>query len=344
MGDTQVLDWQQRWQQPDEQAPAARRSARDRLAVHLGWEVLLAAGVGLAALLVTLAPGPGLSRSLDQLVMNGVVLGLIAVGLSFSLRAAVPNLAVGAVATAAGTCVAVLVTGGGDGDGLGVTPAVLVTVGGATAVGLLLALVVVGFGVPAWAASLGLLALLTAATASRAGSSGALVLRDTPDPSRAKWLWLTLFVALSVVGGLLGAVPAVRRLVGRPRPEGDPGRRLGVAAGAVATLALVSSTVLAALGGVLLVLRLRTATIGVGDGLLVLALGAVLLGGTSVFGRRGGILGTVLAVALVQLVLLLGVLRNWPSWTPTVVGGTCILAGLVVSRLVERLGRPRMPA
>jgi len=338
MGDTQVLDWQP-WQAPDERAPVVHRPARDRLGVHLVWELLLLVSVAVAAVLVETAPGPGLSRSVDQLVMGTVTLGLVAVGLSFSLRAAVPNLAVGAVAGAAATTVAVLVA---DRE-MDVVPAVLATLGGAAVVGLVLAVVVVGVGVPAWAAGLGLLTLLTAGVVSRAGSSGGLVLRDTPDPTRAKWLWLALVVGLSVVGGLLGAVPAVRRLVGRPRPEGDPGRRLGAAAGAVATLALVASTVLAALGGVLLALRLRAAPPTVDDGLLVLALGAVLLGGTSVFGRRGGILGTVLAVLLIQLLLLLATLRDWPGWVPTAVGGACVLAGLLVSRLVERLGRPRMP-
>ena len=69
------------------------------------------------------------------------------------------------------------------------------------------------------------------------------------------------------------------------------------------------------------------------------ALGAALLGGTSAYGRRGGIFGTVLAAALVTVgVAYAGHTR--PGWSPLVLAAVAIGLGLAVTRLVERFGRP----
>ncbi len=45
--------------------------------------------------------------------------------------------------------------------------------------------------------------------------------------------------------------------------------------------------------------------------LTVLALGAVLAGGTSAFGRRGGVFGTLLSVTLLVLLVNYGVAADW---------------------------------
>ena len=71
-----------------------------------------------------------------------------------------------------------------------------------------------------------------------------------------------------------------------------------------------------------------------------LAFGAVLLGGTSAFGRRGGILGTLLAVVGLTLFLRYDDERGLDI-APTAVAAAILAAGLVVTRLVESYGRPR---
>jgi hypothetical protein len=71
-----------------------------------------------------------------------------------------------------------------------------------------------------------------------------------------------------------------------------------------------------------------------------LALGGALLGGTSAFGRRGGLLGSVLAAALLTLVIrYLEVTDRRVSQLAT--AAVAIGVGLVVTRLVESFGRPR---
>lgn len=312
---------------------------RDRVWVHLVWEVLLAAAVVGAVLAVrsestTALRGDSL-RDLLVLVAAGVLLGS---AFALSLRAAVPNLAVGAAAVTAGTLTGWLVTT----RGYDLRTAVLVALGAAVALGLALAVVVVGFRAPAWAAglgaALGLFAVVLSMTAGRS-----LVLVDVPDLRRWAWPLIGGAVALSVAGGLLGLLPGVRAWLGRYRPVADPGCGRGGAAGFAATAALVGSTVLAAGAGLILAVRVQSAVPD--DGLLLLgqAAAAALLGGTSVHGRRGGVLGTVLAAALLQLAAVWLALVEAEPWTRPALLGGAIGVGLLVGRLVEAAGTRTPP-
>src|ERR671913_2115967 len=143
--------------EPERQAGAeyagpADDRPRDRVWVHVVWEILLAAAVVGAALAVraedpAALTGTGL-RDLLVLLAAGVLLGS---AFALSLRAAVPNLAVGAVAVTAGTLTGWLVVE----HEYDWAVAALVTLGAAVALGLALAIVVVGLRTPAWAVGLG---------------------------------------------------------------------------------------------------------------------------------------------------------------------------------------------
>jgi hypothetical protein len=111
----------------------------------------------------------------------------------------------------------------------------------------------------------------------------------------------------------------------------------------VAVLALVGSAGLAAVAGVLTTVQAGAASAGdAGLGLSALAIGVALLGGTSAYGRRGGLLGVVLAAALITLVTRYATVTGRHASTYAV-AAAAILLGLVVTRLVEAAGRPRNP-
>ncbi|HEY0699218.1 MAG TPA: ABC transporter permease, partial [Micromonospora sp.] len=71
-----------------------------------------------------------------------------------------------------------------------------------------------------------------------------------------------------------------------------------------------------------------------------MAIGTALLAGTSAFGRRGGVFGTLFAVVLLTLFVTYSDLRDWDIALGAVAAVT-LAAGLVVTRLVETFGRPR---
>ena len=134
--------------------PAAHRRpvARDRLWPHVVWEIVLAAGVVAAVFAVRHEDQGALSGAgrdnLLVLVSAGILLGS---AFALSLRAAVPNLAVGAVAVVAGVLTAWLQAE----HGYELRIAALIALGGAVALGLVTAFVVVGFRLPGWAVGLG---------------------------------------------------------------------------------------------------------------------------------------------------------------------------------------------
>ncbi|MEV6523476.1 ABC transporter permease [Longispora sp. NPDC051575] len=306
-------------------------TGKDRLFVHLVWEVLLACLVtGLAVTLYGFASASFGGNSLKSMAVVAAVLLFLAVGLSATVRAGAVNLAVGPVAVASGYAFAAH-------SYAGYVEATLFAVGVALLAGLTLALFVCVVRVPGWAASAGLSVLIMAYFAGHHTST-----IDDLDyrPQTHGGLWLAGAVALSVIGGLLCLGGGLRRGLSRYRIDGDPAGRVGAGPALLAAGILIGSCLLAAASGVLLTLHLGASTPNDGLQHTFAALGAVLLGGVSAFGRRGGILGTVLgalAVTLGTQILAVKAVSASYLW----VAGAAVLLGLIVTRLVERFGRPR---
>jgi ribose/xylose/arabinose/galactoside ABC-type transport system permease subunit len=304
---------------------------RDRLAIHLIWEtVLLVAVAVLAVLLYRRDSGALRGNQLDALLVQATALGLLALGAGLSLRAAAPNLALGPTAVIA----AVFFAHEGN---RGVVPSTGVVVGAAAGAGLVLALFVVMLHVPAWAATL---AAALGGIVWIQQVDGPVRVTGQFDPTDHALPLFAGFALLAVLGGALGTVKGVRRAVGRFRPVADPAKHRGGGAAGLTTLAIVASMVLAALAGVLFsATRGATVTATPGLELTGLAVGAALLGGTSAFGRRGGVFGTLLAAVLLTLFIKYDDVEGWDI-SLFAVAAAMLGGGLIVTRLVETYGRP----
>ncbi|MBX7264842.1 ABC transporter permease [Micromonospora sp. Llam7] len=301
----------------------------DRFGVHIVWETLLLLGFGALVYLVW-REDPAVLRGsgLRGLIVEVVGLGLLALAAGLSLRTAAVNLAIGPVAVAAGLHFAeqsdrgVLVVGAAAG---------VAAIGG-----LLLGLVVVLLHVPGWVASLGGAAAVVVYIEQR---SAPVLVQGNYDPRSTAGQLFVGFAAIAVFGGLFGAVGPIRRLVGRFRPVADPARRRGVAAAVATTGGYVCSTLLAMLAGALVAAADGAVTPVPGLDWTVLAVGTALLAGTSAFGLRGGVFGTLVTAGAIGLFLAYASARGWTvsRWA---VAGAVLAAGLAVTRLVETYGRP----
>ena len=217
----------------------------------------------------------------------------------------------------------------------------LLVLGLAAAIGLVQGLVMVGLHVPGWAASLAAAWASFAWIQQRTAPVASGPIYDPAGPR--VYCWFGGFCALQRrrQPGRRWC-PAVRRGVRPVPPGGRPGRPPGLVA-AVITLAAHDrvSSVLAGVGGGFLLgseparRASRTAWSSTG-----LALGVALLGGTSAFGRRGGIFGTVLAVGAARRVI--AVLRRGRAWT----GRSAALAAAAIGARAGRdpAGRDVRPA
>jgi len=311
--------------------PRHGERGRDRLGVHLVWElVLLMAVAGLGYLLYREDTGLLGREPLDNLLVYATGLGLLALGAGLTLRAGAPNLALGPVMVAA----ALHFAENGDNGVLSVLIGAAIW---AVVLGLVAGGLVAGLQVPGWAGSLVVAAVAIVFIQQR---SGPVNVQGAYDPTGHAFYLFGGFAALALLGGAFGTIKTIRRAVGRFRPVADPAERRGGLAALLTTGALILSMLFAAFTGVLL------ATVGngpvapsVGMEWTGLAMGAALLGGTSAYGRRGGIFGTFFAVVLLTVFMRYSDERDL-NISLYAISAVVVVVGLAVTRLVETYGRP----
>ncbi len=98
--------------------------------------------------------------------------------------------------------------------------------------------------------------------------------------------------------------------------------------------------VMAAFAAVIFVSRVTTTRSDMGTGLELDAIAAVVLGGTSIFGGKGSILGTVLGLILIQLLKNGLALSGVTSDATIIVIGTMLILAIMVNNLIQgRRGR-----
>lgn len=279
----------------------------------------------------------------DMLWSFAAPTGLLAVGLSLSLRTATPNLAVGGIFGMSGALFLTMGDHGWD-------PALslIVTTLAGLVFGLLLALGSSLTSTPAWLVSLGGFAVMI--MIDFAISSGPLIRDERPVSSTAMLVVAILTIVLSVAGGAVWLFPALRDGLSRNRATAQPAKLPGRLGGAVVGLG-VSSAIAALTGG------LQAGYLGTidpsGDTTWLLAgLAAALVGGVSVHGRYGGIAGTILGVYLIVIVKLwlvgagtsVWIARYLPLTVAFVLGG--LVSALIdkVTRMPARQRRPPAPA
>jgi hypothetical protein len=319
--------------------PAHGQVGRDRLGVHFAWEgVLLLAVVVLGYLLYTNHRSAVTGAELKSLLVFITAIGLLAFGAAMSLRVAAPNLAIGPIALASALWYA-------KQSDQGLVKTALWPLALALAVGLGIAILVVGFHVPGWAGSLVAVLAVLAWIDNRFAGSGEVQVAGEFNPTTNAYYIVGGFAVLSLVAGLLGLIKPIRRGIGRFRPVADPAQRRGGLAATVTIIGLLSSSALAAVGGILLAAHSGAVgqpveiEAGMGLELTALAMGAALVGGTSAFGRRGGLFGTILGTGLIALVMVYADKSGW-NVSPLLLAGGAVATGLVVTRLVETFGRP----
>ncbi|NUT31961.1 MAG: hypothetical protein HOV79_02695 [Hamadaea sp.] len=309
--------------------PRPRRVAG--LVAHLGWEAALVLFT-VVALVAVLVQSDG--RGVGQYFWSQFgATGLLASGFALSLRTATPNLAVGSLAMLSGVLYADLRAD--DWPGIA---AAAVGVAAVTVLGLILGVITGLTSAPAWATSFAGLAVVQAIVFGFYGPQGVI-----SHGGRAEtWegiVWSVVFVLGSLAGAALFLVAPVRRFLSANRTSGDPARwRPARFVGSL--VGFGGSSLLAGLSGVALTGYLGAA-VPTGDVQRTLtAVAIVLLAGVSVFGRRGGLTGTVFATALVLLVVLLVQLSSAKSWVSVLVVGLGILVGIFVSWMLEKIGGP----
>ncbi|MBE2269032.1 MAG: ABC transporter permease [Anaerolinea sp.] len=97
------------------------------------------------------------------------------------------------------------------------------------------------------------------------------------------------------------------------------------------------SGLMAGISGVIFVSRFTTTRSDMGSGLELDAIAAVVLGGTSIFGGKGSIIGTVIGLVMIQLLKYGMAINGITNDATIVVIGSVLIFAILVNNLIQRL-------
>jgi rhamnose transport system permease protein len=148
---------------------------------------------------------------------------------------------------------------------------------------------------------------------------------------------LVLFLVFLVVGGVVLHRAGFGRKVYVIGDNADVARYSGINVGGLKTVLFTLSGLVAGIAGVLFAARLGSVRANIGEGFELDIITMVLLGGVSIFGGSGTMLGVALAIGIV-LNLRNGLgLANVESNTQTGVIGALLIVSVLARNLLDRL-------
>jgi ribose transport system permease protein len=293
----------------------------------------LAVWIVVAAVVVVASLGNRLfltQRNAANLFGQLTTLGLAAVGQMFAVLAGAIDLSVGSMAKLA----AVLTAGMINGDASRLLPVIALVLALGAFVGLVNGLLITRLRIAPFIVTLGMFSVLRglalAYTTTPVGSVPTGVtefMYSTVGPLPAPFV---VFAVLAAAAGWVLRGTVFGRRVYAVGGDPEVARMAGIKGDRVIIAVMVISATFAALAGVMQAARSGVGAPSAGDGLELSAITAVVLGGTSLFGGHGrlvGTLGGVLLVALIDNALnLLGV----PSFYKDLVRGMIIVAAVAI--------------
>jgi ribose transport system permease protein len=256
--------------------------------------------------------------SLTFLIASGLTLTILTAGLDLSVGANVGLSAclAGTVMQSTGSVVLGVATGLAFGSGVGILNGLMVTV----------------LRLPPFIATYGMLWTLNGVTYWFMGGD---TIHGFPPGFRAlgSGYWLGVPVPIYLMAAFLFAGAVFTRYTTHGREvfaigaNREAARLSGVPIRARLNLVYVLSGAMAGLAAVVYLARLNSAEADIGEPLTLPAIAAVLIGGTSLFGGVGSLLGTLIgALTLTLVVNGMNLLAIDANWQPLVTGVIVILA------------------
>ena len=332
----------------DERADAV--AAHNRRTALLRTGGLAAGFVALVLVVNVLAHGdflePGnLTNVLRQITVNAI----LAVGQTFVIITAGIDLSVGSILGLCGVVMAIVANAvhvGGPGT-FAVTLVAGLAVG--CAAGWINALPVVRLGLPPFITTLammqvarGLAFILAHGQPIPLANSAPFdwlgtgyILSGIPGFPGIPWVVLVMAIVCIVFAVLLGRTAYGRYVIALGGNE-EAARLAGIDTRTVKTLVYVISGGCAALGGLLLMARFGSGAPQTGVGAELQCIAAVVVGGTSLMGGRGTIVGTFFGALLIGVLNNVMNLLDIESYTQQIVLGAVILLAVILDELRKR--------
>jgi ribose/xylose/arabinose/galactoside ABC-type transport system permease subunit len=297
----------------------------------------------LVAILSYLEPGFRTERNLFNVLRQISIIGILAVGMTFVILTAGIDLSVGSMVAFTGIVCAstakgtrgLLAGGVTDPGGSRVLLAALAAMGLGLAIGIFQGFLIGKLEIPAFVVTLGGLGAWRGATLVWSDGQpisgfsedfrfwGQGFVGRVPVP-------VIVFLAFVLVAFIVLRYSKYGRWIYALGGNREAARLSGLNTTALTISVYAISGFCAGVGGFLLTSRLNSAEQVAGQNYELQAIAAVVIGGTSLFGGIGGVIGTLIGA------MLIGVLNNGlvllnvsPYWQPIVVGGIVVFSVFV---------------
>ena len=326
-------------------SPVAPRTPSGRsLGARLGGSLevrMLLLALAIAVTLSFASPYFLTKANVFNLLDQSVVVGLVAIGMTFVILTGGIDLSVGSVAGLSG-----IVLGLALGE-FSIPVAIAMAVGCGALIGLFSGILIARFGLAAFVVTLGVMAIARSLAYILSGQTAVSGL-----PSELSSIVFTTFLGIPANVLFLGAMYLLAwgyltytkggRTIYAIGSNVEAARAAGLATLFYSVLPYVVSGAFAAVAITFSTAQLLSADPLAGNLLELDAIAAVVIGGASLYGGRGSIVGTLIGVLIMVMIRNgLNLLGVSPFWQGSAIGGIIILA-LLVERLVSARtgGRP----
>lgn len=271
-------------------------------------------------------------QNLVNIVSQSSIILVIAVGMTFVISAGEIDLSVGSTAGLASVVCAMAISA------FGLIPGILAGLLTGIVVGAINGGLVSLLGIPSFLVTLGMLGVAVGTAQYVTNSAPQPILNDTFNTifGSGSAGMLSVLILWAVVTVLVGAVVLTRTRFGRQVLATGGNRSAaeytGVRTKRIKFTVLLLSGALAGLGGMLYAGRLQSGRFEWGDGDELSAIAAVILGGTSLFGGSGTVVGTAVGALLIGLINNGLVLAGLDSSQQQIVRGVIIILAVALAR------------
>jgi simple sugar transport system permease protein len=264
--------------------------------------------------------------------MRGVLgllpeMGLVAIGVTLLMIAGEFDISVGSVFALAPMVMAVLMK-----RDVPFAAAVICGLAAAGCVGFINGFITLRFAIPSFITTLGMLFVARSATVVISGGFPPVLPIDIPAYVFTQYVGLIRlsmfwFVGIAILAGATLSLTNFGNWIKATGGQIDAAAALGISTGAVKMICFVMCATLAGFAGVIQVLRLGSPLPSLGEGMELQAVAAAVIGGTSLYGGVGTVLGAVVGALLIRVIdnglVLSHVDANWFKFA---IGSLLILA------------------
>jgi ribose transport system permease protein len=283
------------------------------------------------------------SENLINIANRIAVIAIIAIGMTMVIITAGIDLSVGSLIALASVCAALLIERFG-GESAGTMALVLCSLGGiavCAAAGFVSGVMVAALGIPSFIVTLGMMLVASGAAYKLSGGESVNRLPDS-------FMWLgrgtnfgipnavILMIALYLIAHVVMSRTTLGRYIYAVGGNAEAARLSGIRVRRVLLVVYTVSGALAGLGGIITASLFKSGDPKYGPLAELYVIAAVVVGGTSLMGGQGKVLGTLIGALIIAVIENGMNLTNVESYTQKIVLGAVILGAVALDTLKKK--------